>query len=75
MTGRLPEDAANGNGDKSLQDVCNRRIDESILGSTSSIGAPVNRELVCIWLFLGQIGPPEKAKSTAAQHVSVIETR
>jgi hypothetical protein len=42
----LPEDAEEGNGEKSLQGACDRRAEESILGSSLSIRAPVNRRLV-----------------------------
>ncbi len=48
----LPEDKAEGDGEKPLQGACDRRTNQSLPGSSSTTGPDIDKELV--WLF-GQI--------------------
>jgi hypothetical protein len=45
----LPEDEAEGDGEKSLQGACDRRTDQSLPSSSIITGPDIDNELVCLF--------------------------
>jgi hypothetical protein len=52
-------DEAEGNGEKSLQDACARRLGKPVHGSPCATGADLNKGLVCLF---GQIRANRRGK-------------